>query len=42
MLTVKKVEYVPMLMEVPNLQDHVKPYHEQYKITVGPRVVAKS
>ena len=42
MLTVEKVEHACVLMEVPNLQDPIKPYHGQYKTTIELRTIAKS
>ena len=42
MLTVEKIEQAHVLMEAPSLQDPMKPYHGQYKATVGSKTVAKS
>ena len=42
MLMVEKIEQAPVLMEAPNLQGSVKPYHRQYKTTIGPKAVTKS
>ena len=40
-LTVEKVEHAPVLMEVPSLQDLVKPYCRQYKELCRKLIVTK-
>ena len=42
MLMVEKIEHAHVLIEAPNFRNPMKPYHGQYKTTVGPKTVTKS